>query len=831
MAEQTLCDNSHFGVTDVRTLVLLLRSPEPLICAGALDALTKYAESATKHRLQILSLGVIDHLLQLALSPEPVIKKAAVACLAASTELTNETHPELRRRDVIKLIISLLGSEEAPEVQEEAAFSLASLAKDFANKADIRQEGGIKALVNLLVSTDPDVKKNTGYALSIMLEDYASRMEVRYMNGLAPLLELLASEYPEVQETALTSLIRCAEDHGNRIEIRKLNGIRRLVDFLNQDVPELHHLTLLCLANCLEDSETANIFHELNGITTLVRMCSLEDPRLKKNAALALARAARQEKNQNYIREAGALPILLTNLGGSDVLAISHAAMALAFLAKNEINQLELAKLDAIETLVKLLSHEDLDVNRQSAAALSSLCLNAKLRAKVKNCDGLPHVVKLLTLSDNQSLVNACECLANLAEDSNLRGEIVKTHNGVHALVMVLQKDDAGVQATASLALARCMQDAEGRTALTKEMPEHAVSRLIELLESKDMTVCRNTAYALSNAAQLDSIAMSACRSGAISALINLVKDPSRHSPRFASDALEKLLNYNLSAKYWLRNHLTATNQVVDKFYDLGSAGSDIELLHKFPTLQELQQQSVDKRREILLIDPSQDTYLMALTQVVSENLASRTPLQQIKQIASVVSQVMGGSVEPSRLQDIPYKFKITELKLKFDSNVILLGHVTQGTFYHRALLFKWLCDKLGLLPCSLVRGEYRRAWNVVDVHRQSLTPVKPPTPATPVTASAPTKPEKHTSGRSRQTATASKGERDSSAAGGLAGASLPAAQPLPQAETIVPITIPDPCEDPSSIPDGEAIVDLIFEPGRLLELGSPEAEMYQRFQ
>ncbi|KNC96000.1 uncharacterized protein SPPG_08599 [Spizellomyces punctatus DAOM BR117] len=836
MAEQTMCDAASFGVSDVRTLILLLDSPEQLVCVGALDALAKYAEAASKHRIQLLSLNILNPLIDLCKSTDPLVKKSAVACLAASTELTTDFHPELRRRDVMILLISLLGPDQPPEVQDEAAFALANLARDFANKADIRSAGGIKALVALLDSPDPDVKKNVGHALSSMLEDFASRMEVRYVNGLAPLLELLASEYQDVQENALTSLIRCAEDYGNRIEIRKLNGIRRLVDFLNQNLPELHHLTLLCLANCFEDSETSSIFPELGGLASLVKMAGADDVRIKRNAALALARAAKLDRNQNYIREAGALPVLLANLAHSDPGAISHAAMALAYLGKNEINQIELSKMGAAEVFIRLLAHDDLDVCRQSVGALSSLCLNAKARPKVRQNDGVQAVLKLLSLEDIQTLLNACECLANLAEDSAIRTDIVKLYSGVHSLVMTLQKTDLKIKSTAALALARCMQDADGRMALTKEPQDRGLNHIIELIASKDINVCRNAAYALSNAAQHDGIAMAACRAGALEALIDLSKDPARHAPKFAADALEKLLNYNLSAKYWLRDHLSATNIIPDVFYDFGSAGSNLDSLHPFPSLQELKSQPVDKRREVLLIDPVQDPHLNALVQLASEgSLALRTPRQQIRQIASIVVQVLGGTVDRARLQDVAYKFKITELKVKLGTNVIPLGQVAHGTFYHRALLFKFLCDKVGLAPCTLVRGEYGRAWNVVDVMRQTLTPPKIPAPIVPSAPTTPAKPEKMAgSARVRHSVSANRGDRDGGVTGGLVGsaagnATVATTVPVPPA-TLVPITLPDPADDVVPMPEEKAIVDLMFDPGRLLIVGSPEADMYQRF-
>lgn len=349
-------------------------------------------------------------------------------------------------------------------------------------------------------------------------------------------------------------------------------------------------------------------------------------------------------------------------------------------------------------------------------------------------------------------------------------------------------------------------------------------------------------------------MAIAACNAGALEALINLSRDPLRQAPKFAADALEKLLDFSmylvraskvrscipgvtnishtdLSAKYWLRSRLSPSNIIPDGFYDLGAAAHHLESLRPFPSLLELKSLPVDKRREVLLIDAVQDSHLTALIQIASEGpLPSRSPRQQIRQIASVVSQAMGGSVDRSRIQDMPFKFKVTELKLQLGTNVIPLGKITQGTFYHRALLFKFLCDRLGLVPCTLVRGEYGRAWNVVDIARQTLAvpnakPPPVPTPSTPV------KSEKHSgSARTRQSMSVSKIDRDAPPAAGLVAAAANAATAPPPPSTLVSIVLPEPIDDEGPILEEPAIVDLMFDPGRLMIVDSPEADIYQRF-
>ncbi|KAI8843156.1 armadillo-type protein [Chytriomyces cf. hyalinus JEL632] len=633
----------------------------------------------------------------------------------------------MRKKELLETLVSLLGVEEPPEVQDEAAFAISNLAKDFALKSEIRKAGGIKALVKLLPVHDPDVKKNTALALSSLLEDFTNRSEIRYVNGLAPLLELLGAEFPEIQENTLMSLILCAEDQSNRVEIRRANGIKRLIDMLGQDVPELHQWTLLCLSKCLEDSETVNIFPEIGGLPPVMKMLSSEDVRAKRNASLVLSKVARNDRNQNFIREAGALQVLISNLNHPDPGTVSHAALALGALAKTEINQLELNKAGAVEIFIKLLAHEDVDICRQSAFALSSLCLNTPNRI-----------------------------------------DAVK-FGGVSSLLSALNKADTSVQASACLALARCMQEGEARLSLAKEKKNESIARLIALVLSKEVTVARNAAYALSNASQHD-----------------------------------------LAAKYWLRNELSAANIIKSGFYDIGSAGANLDTIKSLASLTQLSEIPADKRREVLVLDFDRDQKLSQICQAVATGLDGLSSRQQLRHIATIVSNVMGGPVEPGALSEFAFKFKMTELKMKAGSNVIPIGQVYMGTFYHRALLFKAICDKIGLGPCQLIRGDYNRAWNIVDIRKQKLSSRGRANSAVPPRNLPP----------SRDMPVGSNGT--SYAAGGLASSST-----VPPLTGFLPSNWTPPTE-PEEFPAEATIVDLMFEPGRLMEISSQEANFYR---
>ena len=55
----------------------------------------------------------------------------------------------------------------------------------------------------------------------------------------------------------------------------------------------------------------------------------------------------------------------------------------------------------------------------------------------------------------------------------------------------------------------------------------------------------------------------------------------------------------------------------------------------------------------------------------------------------SYVSDRMGGDVERSDLTNFSFELHISELKTELASNVIPIGRIKCGIYYHRALLFK----------------------------------------------------------------------------------------------------------------------------------------------
>jgi hypothetical protein len=185
--------------------------------------------------------------------------------------------------------------------------------------------------------------------------------------------------------------------------------------------------------------------------------------------------------------------------------------------------------------------------------------------------------------------------------------------------------------------------------------------------------------------------------------------------------------------------------------------------------------------------------------------------LDRVIRLAKLVCERMGGQVEPVRLPDLGYKFKVTEAKLRLNSNVIPIGALKVGGFYHRALLFKAIADRFDI-PCSLHRGDYGRAWNVVALRSAFF----------------------RAAGRDGSDKSGSTGIPSGLATAVAAAADAGATAALPFRSGAKAANGGDDISSELGFPANTEdcyIVDLMHEPGRFLKLSTAEAVAYQRIQ
>ena len=163
-----------------------------------------------------------------------------------------------------------------------------------------------------------------------------------------------------------------------------------------------------------------------------------------------------------------------------------------------------------------------------------------------------------------------------------------------------------------------------------------------------------------------------------------------------------------------LQSLLTAEDRIVDGFHDAGRSTTYI-------SLESVRHRPIDLRREVLLVDSTVDKELRRHIAFARQcALEHEDVLKFIEALSNYVCDVLGGARPRDDAQEFNYSMHIAELKLAISSSVLCLGSIHTGTYYHRALLFKVLCDRSShpLGNVSLVRGRYARAWNLVQLQR-----------------------------------------------------------------------------------------------------------------
>lgn len=117
-----------------------------------------------------------------------------------------------------------------------------------------------------------------------------------------------------------------------------------------------------------------------------------------------------------------------------------------------------------------------------------------------------------------------------------------------------------------------------------------------------------------------------------------------------------------------------------------------------------------------------QDAKLLALKETALQALGAIDEKEgRVVALAKLIASKLGNSVSYEDYGDFGFSTDVQRAKAERNSNVVSIGDLTKGACRHRAFLFKFLCDQVGL-ECGLHRSRHVRgahvghAWNTVYV-------------------------------------------------------------------------------------------------------------------
>ncbi|XP_064019015.1 armadillo repeat-containing protein 3 isoform X2 [Pogoniulus pusillus] len=733
------------------TVVLMLSSPEEEILAKACDALYKFASKGDENKVTLLGLGAVERLYKLISHEDLTVRRNAVVVLGIMSS-NHDVKKLLKELDVTSSLISLLAPEEDIVIHEFATLCLAHMAVEYTTKERIFEQGGLEPLIRLLDSPDPDVKKNSVECIYFLVQDFQSRAAARALNIIPPLLQLLESEYPVIQLLALKTLEVISKDSETRAILGENQGLDCLLKILEtNEFSDLHGEALAVLGNCLEDVHALQMIQQIGGLKKLLSFVGVSTvPDVQKNAAKAIAKAAYDSENRKILHEEKAEECLIKLLETDNDGVKVAASQAISAMCENSASK-RACGLQGIPQLVQLVSSENGEVKEAAVTALANLTAASPSNARaVAEAEGIVPLVNALNAQRDGAVACAAAVLTNLAVQEPLRLNI-QGHAIMSALAEPLCSTNSQVQSKAALAVAAFACDADARAELRTA---GGLKALVELLHSRSEEVRRNACWAVMVCASDEPTAVELCNLGALDVLEEINQSTGRKS-NFSEAALEKLLDNNLSRKYSQMGFLSSSNTIADGFYDCGKIKPGV----KFLSLEELSMQELSDRRATIFINakaqdekekgkkeeekskeviqiapkvqeetdlenscwlPPPDFILLDYIKDVSKTiLPLPTTWKQVVALAQFVADKMGGPIERDKLDDFSWELHISEIEFELKCNVVPIGRVQKGTFYHRALLFKVLADRIGI-GCSLVRGEYGRAWNEVKLVDES---------------------------------------------------------------------------------------------------------------
>ncbi|XP_016849785.1 armadillo repeat-containing protein 3 isoform X2 [Anolis carolinensis] len=731
------------------TVVLMLNSPEEEVLSKACEALYKFAAKGEENKMTLLKLGAVEPLFKLVTHEDPIVRRNATMVMGIMAS-HNDVKKLLRQLDVTSAFIARLAPEEDVVIHEFASLCLAHMAVEYNSKVQIFEQGGLEPLIRLLGSPDPDVKKNCVECIYSMVQDFQSRAAVRELNVIPPLLDLLKSDYPIIQLLALKTLGIITIDKETRVMLRENQGLDHLLRILEtKEFNDLHVEALGVVANCLEDVETVQLFQETGSLRKLLMFTEVSTlPDFQRNAARAIAKAANYSEIRKIFNEQEVekclVTLLRTNSDGTKI----AASQAISAMCENLASKQTIGTL-GIPQLVQLLSSNNEEVKEAAATALANLTTahlgnasivqsraalvvaavscDAEARAKLRNSGGLDPLVKLLHSKDKEVRRNACWAVMVCARDELTAAEMTKLgaldileeinlsigrKNNFSEAALDQILDHNLSQKYSQMGYLSCNniisdgfydygQIKPGVKLLSLEElsgQELNDRRAIILINAKLPEPEPTTVTPADERAMQDGITGRIASSGALKKTSKEKASPVEEKSE--SPARSSSISKGSSREKGSRKGKGKKDEEKPK-------EEDIE-----PAMPKIAEEVPEK---VVWLPPPDTTLQDYINEVSKTILPLATTKEQVVQLAQFVADKMGGPIERDKLHEFSWELHISEIEYELKCNVVPIGKINRGTFYHRALLFKVLADRIGV-SCSLVRGEYNRAWNEVKL-------------------------------------------------------------------------------------------------------------------
>nr|XP_009501826.1 PREDICTED: armadillo repeat-containing protein 3 isoform X1 [Phalacrocorax carbo] len=677
-------------------------------------------------KVQIFEQGGLEPLIRLLGSPDPDVKKNSVECIYLLVQ-DFQSRAAVRALNVIPPLLELLKSEY-PVIQLLALKTFEIISKDRETRIILGENKGLDCLLKILETNEfSDLHVEALAVLGNCLEDVHILQLIQQTGGLKKLLSFVGvSTVPDIQKNAAKAITKAAYDSENRKILNEEDAERCLINLLEIDNDGVKVAASQAISAMCENLASKRAFG-LQGIPQLVQLLSSDNEEVKEAAVTALANlTAASPSNASAVAKAEGIEPLVNTLNAQRDGAVANAATVLTNLAMQEPFRINIQSRGVMSALVEPLRSTNSQVQSKAASAVAAFGCHADARTEFRNAGGLGPLVELLHSKNEEVRRNVCWAVMVCASDELTAVELCrlgaldileeinlsagrKSSFSEAALEKLLDNNlpqkysQMGYLSSSNIitdGFYDCGQVKPGVKFLSLEelsmqkLTDHRAIIFINAKPREDVLAVEEKAQDSSYEQTIlsPSISRKSSRekaSSAVSPIEEKQELPGRRSSLSKSSTREKGLRKGKGKKE--EEKMKEVMQIVSKVQD----EINLENSHWL------------RPADFILLD-----YINDVSKTI---LPLTTTREQVVALAQFVADKMGGPIERDKLHDFNWELHISEIEFELKCNVVPIGKVKKGTFYHRALLFKVIADRIGI-GCSLVRGKYNRAWNEVKL-------------------------------------------------------------------------------------------------------------------
>lgn len=729
-----------------------------LLTLGAIPKLTRLIAHEDKqiHKYATMTIGVMathsevrKSLRQLDFLPsiitclapdeDVVVQELATLCLASmSIDYTSKI--DIFEKGGLGPLVSLLSSPD-PDVQKNSIECISNLIQEVLVRAAFTEMTGIIPLLDLLSSEYPVIQHLTLQTLITMSRDSDSRTALFQNEGHENFLRVLDNpELTDLHTDILQVLANCLEEPDNVMYIRQSGALERFLLFVTSSIhPEAQKHAAKAIARSARNSEIRQILHQEGVEKALESLLGVNNDEIRAAAAEAISVMCEDEASKESFRAHGIFRLVPMLMSDNEELR-EAVNVAVANLTTDNSNNID-AVFDTkgVEPLVKSLHDSNDTIVASAATTITNLALQEHIRDSILSHGAMTMIVEPLRSNNTLVQSKAALVVASLACDVNGRTEL-RNAGGLEPLVELLHSDNNEVRRNACWAVLVCGKD---------EPTTHELCRLgaLEFLQEINQSSSRRNNFSEVAVSRLldHNASLKYILNGYLSSndlIGDGFYDPGRPKPNEKIFTLEEFSNQGINQhRPILLINAKKTNEIQmaitsadDKVTEVLATASGRNVPSRLSSRDKSsskgrskgkKEEEKTKEGEMLHVKteeeeknkPWEAPYDVTFDSYIGEISRNILPLpstrDQIVSLAFFVSDKMGGPVELEMLHNFFWELHIAELKHELTSNIIPIGKIEKGVYYHRALLFKALADRIGI-NCSLVRGDYNRAWNEV---------------------------------------------------------------------------------------------------------------------